>query len=90
MVSCEQLEVEREYRVLLGELEKYNPELLDKRRLLAVSKCDLMDEAMQEQLRAHLPDGVEALFISAVSGQNIQQLKDKIYQYLTEDDSDAQ
>ena len=86
MVSCEQLEIDREYRVLLGELEKYNPELLDKERILAVTKCDMMDEEMQRQLRTHLPKGVECLFISAVSGQNIQELKDLIYKKLTSDD----
>lgn len=90
MVSCEQLEIEREYRVLLGELEKYNPELLDKRRLLAVTKCDMIDATMQEQLRERLPKGVETLFISAVSGQNIQELKDKIYQYLNADVADTE
>ena len=86
MVSCEQLEIAKEYRVLLGELEKYNPELLDKKRILAVTKCDMMDEEMQKQLRRHLPKGVECVFISAVSGQNIQELKDLIYKKLTEDD----
>lgn len=83
MVSCEQLEIAKEYRVLLHELERYNPELLDKQRILAVTKCDIIDEEMQRQLRRHLPKGVEAVFISAVSGQNIDKLKDLIYQKLT-------
>ncbi len=95
MVSCERLVVDvteweqrlqvvaKEYHVLLDELKKYNPELLDKQRILAVTKCDMMDEEMQRQLKRHLPKGVEALFISAVSGQNIQELKDLIYKKLT-------
>ena len=86
MVSCEQLEISKEYHVLLEELKKYNPELLDKKRILAVTKCDMMDEEMQKQLKRHLPKGVDSIFISAVSGQNIQQLKDMIFSKLTEDD----
>lgn len=79
MVSCEQLDIASEYEVLLEELRKYNPELLDKDRLLAVTKCDMLDEAMIEQMKKSLPQDVECLFISAVSGMNIQQLKDKIF-----------
>ena len=85
MVSCEQLEIAKEYRVLLGELEKYNPELLDKQRILAVTKCDMLDEDMQRQLKRRLPKGVDTVFISAVSGQNIDKLKDMIYEKLTGD-----
>ncbi|MBQ7710842.1 MAG: GTPase ObgE [Bacteroidales bacterium] len=82
MVSCEQLDIAREYDILLNELRKYNPELLDKQRLLAVTKCDMLDDTMMEQLRQHLPDGVEAIFISAVSGLGIMELKDKIWERL--------
>lgn len=83
MVSCEQLDVAHEYEVLLEELRKYNPELLDKERILAVTKCDIMDDTMMEQLKEHLPKGVETLFISAVSGLHIQELKDCIFRKLT-------
>ena len=89
MVSCEQLEIAKEYHILLEELKKYNPELLDKQRILAVTKCDMMDEEMQKQLKRHLPKGVESVFISAVSGQGIQELKDLIYRKLTTDDRNA-
>lgn len=79
MVSCEKLDVAKEYDVLLEELRRYNPDLLDKERILAVTKCDMLDDTMTEQLRQHLPLGVESVFISAVSGQGIQQLKDLIF-----------
>ncbi|MBR1785344.1 MAG: GTPase ObgE [Bacteroidales bacterium] len=85
MVSCEQLEIEREYRVLVAELEKYNPELLDKRRLLAVTKCDIIDAEMQQQLRQRLPGDVEAVFISAVTGQGIDELKDRLFAMITDE-----
>ena len=71
--------------MLLDELKKYNPELLDKQRILAVTKCDMLDEDMQRQLKRRLPKGVDSVFISAVSGQNIDKLKDLIYQKLTAD-----
>lgn len=86
MVSCEQLDIAREYQILLEELRRYNPELLDKQRLLAVTKCDMLDETMMEQLRQHLPADVESIFISAVSGWGITELKDKIFERLITSD----
>ena len=82
MVSCEQLNIKKEYEILLGELKTYSPELLDKQRLLAVTKCDMLDESMTNQLKGHLPDDVECIFISSVSGLNMQLLKDRIFAML--------
>ena len=79
MVSCESMDIKREYQILLKELEKYNPELLDKKRLLAVTKCDMLDEDMIKQMKRTLPRTLPTIMISAVSGFNIQQLKDLIY-----------
>ena len=84
MVSCEQLDIAHEYHVLLDELRRYNPELLDKQCLLAITKCDMLDETMIKQLKRHLPKGVDSIFISSVSGMNIQSLKDKIVALLTQ------
>lgn len=83
MVSCEQLNIAQEYHVLLDELKKYNPELLDKQRILAITKCDMLDETMIKQLKRHLPKGIDCIFISAVSGLNITELKDKLYEKLS-------
>ncbi len=82
MVSCEQLDIAHEYEVLLEELRLYNPELLDKQRILAVTKCDILDDTMMQQLESHLPDDIDCIFISAVSGFHIQELKDLIYKKL--------
>ncbi len=82
MVSCEQLNIKNEYEILIGELKTYSPELLDKQRLLAVTKCDMLDESMMNQLKGHLPDDVECIFISSVSGLNMQHLKDRIFAML--------
>ena len=79
MVPADSDDIRRDYEVLLGELTQYNPELLDKRRLLAVTKCDMLDEGLLRELRPHLPEGVPSVFISSVSGLNIPQLKDMLW-----------
>ena len=86
MISCESMDVKKEYRILLSELEKYNPELLDKQRILAVTKCDMLDEPMMKQMKRTLPRNVETIMISAVSGYNIQELKDLIFKKLNGED----
>ena len=82
MVAADSDNIAEDYRVLLGELTQYNPELLDKQRILAVTKCDMLDEELMEQMKAELPEGIETIFISSVAGFNIQQLKDKLWQIL--------
>jgi GTP-binding protein len=67
----------------LGELTQYNPELLDKERLLAITKCDMLDDELIEQMRSHLPKDIESIFISSVAGMNITQLKDMLWRALT-------
>ncbi len=86
MVSCESMDVKGEYKILLEELKKYNPELLDKQRILAVTKCDMLDDTMMKQLKKTLPRTLPTIMISAVTGLNIQQLKDMIFEKLNEQD----
>ena len=91
MVSCDCEDVKKEYQILLGELKKYNPELLDKKRILAVTKCDMMDEVMLKQLKRTLPRTLDTIMISSVSGMNIMELKDLIWSKMTESyDGEAQ
>ncbi len=71
-----------EYDILRTELEKFNPDLLDKPRLLGISKADLIDEELEKMLRATLPGGITTIFFSAVSGKNVQQLKDLLWKTL--------
>ena len=71
----------KEYKILLNELEKYNPELLDKERFLAISKADMLDEELMDEISKELK-GIPHLFFSSVTGKNIQQLKDKIWEIL--------
>lgn len=74
--------ISQEYRILLRELQKFNPELLDKPRLLAVTKCDLIDETQKKQLKRQLPRNIDAIFISSVIGLNVDELKDKLWKML--------
>lgn len=87
MVSCENMDIKKEYKVLLKELEKYNPELLDKKRILAVTKCDMLDEDLIKQMKKTLPRGVPSVMMSSVTGLNIQKLKDMIVEAI--EDTDA-
>jgi len=85
LVSAEAESISKEYNILLKELKKYNPELLDKKRLLAVSKCDLLDEEGIKKLRKTLPKNIPSVFISAITNQNIETLKDMIWQAIVEE-----
>ena len=82
MIPCDCDDISKEYDVLLNELKNYNPELLDKERILAITKCDMLDEEMTEQMKAQRPPRVQSIFISSVSGKNIDKLKDLIWQTL--------
>ncbi|MDR0509600.1 MAG: GTPase ObgE [Rikenellaceae bacterium] len=74
--------ISHEYNVLLNELRQYNPELMDKRRVLAITKCDIFDAQMLNDLRAELPPGIPSIFISAISRYNIPQLVDMLWETL--------
>lgn len=82
MIPCDTDSIQKEYEILLKELELFNPELLDKPRLLAITKADLIDEELKTMLLAELPKGIDALFISAVAQQGLMELKDKIWALL--------
>ncbi len=85
MIPCDADNIREQYDILVNELQMYNPELLDKPRFLAITKCDLADEELMEMLRPELPEGVDSLFISAVSGFNLMQLKDAIWQRIDQE-----
>ena len=82
MIPADSDDLKRDYAVLLGELTQYNPELLDKQRLLAITKCDMLDDGLIEEMKSHLPEGVPSVFISSVSGLNIPRLKDMLWDAL--------
>ncbi|OEK06605.1 GTPase ObgE [Roseivirga misakiensis] len=79
LVPADADDIKKEYEILLAELRKFNPELLDKNRILAVSKSDMLDEELIEEIKQDLPEGVDTLFISSVVQSGLQELKDKIW-----------
>tara|TARA_B100000767_G_scaffold164414_1_gene154091 strand:- start:460 stop:1458 length:999 start_codon:yes stop_codon:yes gene_type:complete len=84
MVPADSDNIAKEYEILLGELQKYNPELLDKNRILTISKSDMLDEELQGFLEEELPKDIPTLFISSVAQQGITELKDLIWKKLNE------
>lgn len=81
--------ISEEYEILLGELEKYNPSLLEKNRVLGISKSDLIDEDLEEMISATLPDGVPVCFFSSVTGEGVAELKDLIWKSITVNNFEA-
>lgn len=83
MVPADSPDIHQEYKILLNELKQYNPELLDKKRILAISKCDYADKELTEEMEKDLPD-IPYVFISAVAGTGITELKDTLWKALNE------
>ena len=90
MVPGDTDDIKREYEVLLNELKQFNPELLDKHRVLAVTKCDLLDEELIEMLKETLPTDLPVVFISAVVGKGLDKLKDVLWDELNSESNKLQ
>lgn len=82
LIPADSDDIAKEYNVLLNELKQYNPELLDKKRLVVVSKSDMLDDELLEEMKAEFPADFRPLFISSVAQQNLVELKDEIWKYL--------
>lgn len=80
LIPADAKDIKEQYQILLGELRKYNPELLDKKRLLAISKVDMLDEELMQQMERDIPNDLPYVFISSVSQYNLEKLKDLIWQ----------
>ena len=83
MVPADSDDIAADYEVLLNELARFNPQLMDKPRILAISKSDMLDEELTEAIRETLPEGIPYVFISAVTGQGITELKDVLWTAIT-------
>ena len=81
LIPADAKDIKKEYKILLNELKKFNPELLDKPRLLAISKSDLLDDELKSEMKAELPK-VKSVFISSITGEGITKLKDLIWSEL--------
>ncbi|MFC5192374.1 GTPase ObgE [Algoriphagus aquatilis] len=80
LIPADAPDLKDQYRILLGELGKYNPELLDKKRILAISKSDMLDEDLINEMEQEIPKDIPYVFISSVSQYNLEKLKDLIWQ----------
>lgn len=84
LIPADSDNIKKEYDILLNELYMYNEELLDKPRILAISKADMLDEELKEMLQSELPENIPHLFISSVAQQGILELKDLLYKTITD------
>lgn len=85
LVPADADDIKKEYEILLDELRRYNPEMLDKDRLLVISKCDMLDEELQKEMKQQLDKelkGLDYMFISSIAQQGLTELKDKLWKML--------
>lgn len=85
MIPADTESISSQYKILLEELEKFNPELLDKKRILAITKSDMLDEELMEEMKQDIPKDLPFIFISSVSQFNLEKLKDLLWQALHAD-----
>lgn len=82
LIPADSKDIQKEYQILLNELKKYNPELLDKDRILAISKSDMLDQELTDEIKVNLPTEIPHLFISSVAQKGLKELKDQIWKKL--------
>jgi len=83
MVPADADDIDSQYQTLLRELKTFNPQLMDKQRILAITKSDMLDQELIEAITETLPDDIPHVFISAVTGQGIDELKDILWKAIT-------
>ncbi len=79
MIPADTDDIVKEYNILLNELKQYNPELIDKQRILAITKCDMLDDELMSEMKKLLPNGIQTVFISSLTGLGLMELKDLIW-----------
>ena len=87
LIPADSDDIKRDYEILLHELKEFNPELGDKGRVLAISKSDLLDDELREEISKELPKGIPSVFISAVTGQGLTELKDLLWREINSEDN---
>lgn len=87
MIPADADDIAEQYRVLLNELQQFNPQLVDKTRVLAISKSDMLDDELRDEIARTLPEDVPHVFISAVTGQGITELKDMLWRAITDENN---
>ena len=84
MIPADAADIKKDFDILMEELRKYNPELLDKKHVLAITKADLLDEELKEEMGKELPEGIESVFISSVINEGISELKDLLWRAIND------
>jgi len=79
MIPADTDDIAKEYNILLNELKQYNPELVDKQRILAITKCDMLDDELMDEIKKLVPNGIQTVFISSLTGLGLMELKDLIW-----------
>ena len=87
LIPADSNDIKKDYQILLNELKAFNPELMDKSRVLAISKSDLLDDELRDELAKELPEGIPAVFISAVTGQGLTELKDLLWREINSEEN---
>ena len=82
LIPADAKDIKKEYEILLNELKKYNPELLDKKRILAISKSDMLDDELKQEIQKEVPSELPSVFISSITNKGITELKDLIWKNL--------
>jgi GTP-binding protein len=91
MIPADADDIAQEYKILRGELERFNPELLHKDHLLVITKCDLLDDELTKMIKKTLPKKVKTLFISSIIQKGLTELKDALWELLqTEEINDSE
>ncbi len=80
LISADSKDIYKEYKMLLAELKKYSPELIDKKRIIAISKSDLLDDELKKEILDSLKGKIQITFLSSLASQGIVELKDKIWE----------
>ncbi|HWJ27671.1 MAG TPA: hypothetical protein VNS32_14085, partial [Flavisolibacter sp.] len=84
LIPADSKDHRKEFDILVNELEEYNPELLNKQFIIAISKSDMLDDELMQEIKADLPENLPTIFISSVTQKNIQELKDLLWRSLNE------
>ena len=87
MIPADSNDIRREYEILCNELQRFNPDLADKPRVLAITKCDMLDDELIDEMRGELPDGVKTVFISSVAGMGLTELKDLLWREINDENN---
>lgn len=87
MIPADAKDIKEEYAILLNEVSTFNPELMDKPRVLAITKSDMLDDELMDEMRSHIPEDIQTVFISSVAGTGLEELKDLLWRTINDENN---